>query len=677
MNINKKGFTLVELLAVIVILGVVVSMAMLAIKPRSRNARKAILVNDAKSFMKGATEAYTLEEVEGEVVCHNLSDLVEYVKKDDENCSGTVISEFINGDTKQIISITDGRYYIFASDNVTIDDVTEEMPAGFVSSCDGTNSSPSNISQEVGTSTLAYKLFMNEGKSTLTENLALIDQRTSSVDFNDVETDPAKSGLYKAEDDDGMSYYHRGVVNNNWVSFGGFYWRIIRINGDGSIRLIYTGLKDSNHTGNNSAIKNSKNTYATFFGVSGSQNINVTHTYGSTTSQVQLTYSNGRYGNTHVGYMYNPKKVLQSNPNFAPSTTNNLSKFLTYTNISNSKNDYYFFKNFDMTNDCTTGNDNDESGTCILKCNKLGDDCISSNWNTLATTSGNYSTNTAGVYPANNPTNYIYTSAYKYTCWGNGTPVVKTNPDGTKSVYIPCPIVSEIVGTVKNQATQAKIRAHGLFSENIDSSHLNINDSNVKYENEYWYERNILDKVDESGEYRLEDYVVDEIFCSDRTPKAGQTYPFAANGGTFIYNVYTRMVNSKLPDFKCSNKNRDAFTLASTSQSSVIPSGKGNSMLKYPIGLITIDEAHYAGGKYKGDNADYYLNTGISFHSISPNSFQPASLLSSIWFIHSNGQLSVTNPGASYAIRPVINLRSDVVYKSGSGTEADPYIITL
>ena len=54
-------------------------------------------------------------------------------------------------------------------------------------------------------------------------------------------------GLYKAKDDLGTSYYFRGAVNNNWVKFGkdssgnDIYWRIIRINGDGSIRMIYSG----------------------------------------------------------------------------------------------------------------------------------------------------------------------------------------------------------------------------------------------------------------------------------------------------------------------------------------------------------------------------------------------------------------------------------------------------
>ena len=48
-----------------------------------------------------------------------------------------------------------------------------------------------------------------------------------------------ESGLYKTEDDDGESYYFRGKIDNNYVSFANNLWRIVRINGDGSIRLIH------------------------------------------------------------------------------------------------------------------------------------------------------------------------------------------------------------------------------------------------------------------------------------------------------------------------------------------------------------------------------------------------------------------------------------------------------
>ena len=48
-------------------------------------------------------------------------------------------------------------------------------------------------------------------------------------------------GIYATQDDLGTSYYFRGAVDNNYVKFAGFYWRIIRINGDGTIRMIYAG----------------------------------------------------------------------------------------------------------------------------------------------------------------------------------------------------------------------------------------------------------------------------------------------------------------------------------------------------------------------------------------------------------------------------------------------------
>ena len=66
-----------------------------------------------------------------------------------------------------------------------------------------------------------------------------------TADFSQIAT--TNEGLFKTQDDLGTSYYFRGAVDNNWVKFGkdssgkDIYWRIVRINGDGSIRMIYTG----------------------------------------------------------------------------------------------------------------------------------------------------------------------------------------------------------------------------------------------------------------------------------------------------------------------------------------------------------------------------------------------------------------------------------------------------
>ena len=56
------------------------------------------------------------------------------------------------------------------------------------------------------------------------------------ADFDLEEVSP---NMYKMIDYDGLdSYYYRGNVTNNYVFFAGYIWRIVRINGDGSIRII-------------------------------------------------------------------------------------------------------------------------------------------------------------------------------------------------------------------------------------------------------------------------------------------------------------------------------------------------------------------------------------------------------------------------------------------------------
>ena len=95
------------------------------------------------------------------------------------------------------------------------------------------------------------KILLDNGNGTTTvaEAKAYIEGK-GIPDFSTTAT--TNEGMYASDDDytatTGMkSYYFRGAVNNNWVKFGKdssgnpIYWRIIRINGDGSIRMIYSG----------------------------------------------------------------------------------------------------------------------------------------------------------------------------------------------------------------------------------------------------------------------------------------------------------------------------------------------------------------------------------------------------------------------------------------------------
>ena len=122
-----------------------------------------------------------------------------------------------------------------------------------------------------------YVLLKSTGASSVAEAKSQIESKPKP-DFSTVTTASDK-GMYSAQDDLGTSYYFRGAVDNNWVKYGKYtkdmyncnngtisatdtgnsctkiasngddmYWRIIRINGDNSIRMIYTGTSapDSN-----------------------------------------------------------------------------------------------------------------------------------------------------------------------------------------------------------------------------------------------------------------------------------------------------------------------------------------------------------------------------------------------------------------------------------------------
>ena len=157
--------------------------------------------------------------------------------------SGATISS--NGTlTTQNISIT-GKYY-----NLTIPQTSIEGKA-FTGKIYVTNHSCETSEPAYITLLKAYG-----GKGSITE---LPDSAFANV------TSANDKGMYAKADGLGTSYYYRGAVNNNWVKFGkegnkDIYWRIIRINGDGSIRMIYSGTTDPK---NESSVTGSNGVYMT------------------------------------------------------------------------------------------------------------------------------------------------------------------------------------------------------------------------------------------------------------------------------------------------------------------------------------------------------------------------------------------------------------------------------
>ncbi len=140
-----------------------------------------------------------------------------------------------------------------------------------------------NITGDVQCSVKFRKLTASE--KTL-EKLGL-SSNTGTPNFSQVAT--TDEGIYSAQDDYGTSYYFRGAVTNNYVKFAGYYWRIIRINGDGSIRIIYDGTSahsngessTDRHIGTTVYFNSRKNDNAYvgyMYGTAGSSSYSATHT---------------------------------------------------------------------------------------------------------------------------------------------------------------------------------------------------------------------------------------------------------------------------------------------------------------------------------------------------------------------------------------------------------------
>lgn len=122
--------------------------------------------------------------------------------------------------------------------------------------------------------------------------------------------------LCSAQDNYGTSYYFRGNVSNNYVKFAEFYWRIVRINGDGSIRLIYDGTTAhrNEETSEDRIIGNSvfnekydDNAYVGYmYGTPGSSTYAETHANANDSSLKKFIddwYENNLMGTTNEKYL--------------------------------------------------------------------------------------------------------------------------------------------------------------------------------------------------------------------------------------------------------------------------------------------------------------------------------------------------------------------------------------
>ena len=163
---------------------------------------------------------------------------------------------------------------------------------------------------------------------TLSERL-LSDKSTrpgERTDFSTVLTTDNTKTLYTGTEDGTTVYYFAGNATDNWVKFGGYYWRIIRTNADGSARMLYHGTSTTATdayigTSTFNSTYNDPMYVGYMYGTSNSTAIDRSNTNNSTIKEViDVWYKNnlntnyGKYISTTAAYC-NDRNVIDGTYN--------------------------------------------------------------------------------------------------------------------------------------------------------------------------------------------------------------------------------------------------------------------------------------------------------------------------------------------------------------------------
>ena len=164
----------------------------------------------------------------------------------------------IDKNIKQVQKGNSVEFTLTPSDSsVTLDKLNITCLSGTVPTVSGNTLTISNVQknefcQVYSTPTLLSKILTDNPKRSTRSN-----NNNGTNDFATPLTTTTTGTLFTStESITGITtspkevYYYAGNTTNNWVKFGGFYWRIIRTNHDGSIRLLYVGTSHDTTTGN-------------------------------------------------------------------------------------------------------------------------------------------------------------------------------------------------------------------------------------------------------------------------------------------------------------------------------------------------------------------------------------------------------------------------------------------
>lgn len=158
----------------------------------------------------------------------NGAAVIDYDITREETIEPMEINSILDSSSKTVSS--DGSIIFYPKRNATLISV---------SGCNATIEDNKLIIKNI-TSSMECKL---SGTATTMYDKLLSDNPTIKTRTNlaDVYQSSNTKTLYKIQENGTDVYYFSGNAQNNWVKFGDFYWRIIRTNADGSIRLLYHG----------------------------------------------------------------------------------------------------------------------------------------------------------------------------------------------------------------------------------------------------------------------------------------------------------------------------------------------------------------------------------------------------------------------------------------------------
>ncbi len=166
----------------------------------------------------------------------DLNVLALYKQKTEGNTSDNNYESITDVPTGKYVVNTDKSYCTIVGNDTQLKNIPMEYKDGRVSISINKKGTKCYVYLDIDTKQSTTELLASLKINSTSEGCPAYEDAPSITTIEDT-----KSLLCKGKDDFGDTYYYRGAVTNNWVKLGNFYWRIIRFNGNGSIRLIYSG----------------------------------------------------------------------------------------------------------------------------------------------------------------------------------------------------------------------------------------------------------------------------------------------------------------------------------------------------------------------------------------------------------------------------------------------------